>query len=38
LFGSAPLPSSLWLDVLGVSLAAYAVVEAEKWLRRRSGR
>jgi Ca2+-transporting ATPase len=38
LFGSAPLPSSLWLDVLGVSLGAYVVVEAEKGLRRRPGR
>jgi len=34
-FGSAPLPPQLWLDVLGVSVAAYTVIEIEKWLRRR---
>ncbi len=34
-FGSAPIPLFLWLDVLGVSLAAYVIVEFEKWLRRR---
>ena len=38
LFGSAGMPGYLWLDVIGVSLAAYGVVEAEKWLRRRSAR
>ena len=36
LFESAPLPYSLWLDVLAVGIAGYAVVEIEKWLRRRS--
>jgi cation-transporting ATPase F len=35
LFGSAAIPFALWLDVIGVSLAAYLVVEAEKWLRRK---
>jgi cation-transporting P-type ATPase F len=35
IFGSAPLSSDLWLDVIGVSLAAYALIEIEKWLRRR---
>jgi Ca2+-transporting ATPase len=35
IFGSAPLPLELWLDVLAFSLAAYCLVEAEKWLRRR---
>ncbi|MBN1440675.1 MAG: HAD-IC family P-type ATPase [Anaerolineales bacterium] len=38
LFGSAGIPGYLWLDVIGVSLAAYAVVEVEKGLRRRFGR
>jgi Ca2+-transporting ATPase len=33
IFGSAPIPLALWLDVLGVSLAAYILVEIEKWLR-----
>jgi cation-transporting ATPase F len=35
LFKSAPLTARLWLDVLAVSLAAFLVVELEKWLRRR---
>jgi Ca2+-transporting ATPase len=35
LFGSAPLSLVLWLDVLGVGLAAFLLVEIEKWLRRR---
>lgn len=35
LFSSAPIPLALWLDVLVVSLAAYILVEAEKWLRRK---
>ncbi len=34
-FGSAPMPFFLWLDVLAVSLAAYGLIEVEKWLRRR---
>jgi len=38
LFGSAPLPLLLWLDVLAVSLAAYLIIEVEKWLRRKSER
>jgi hypothetical protein len=38
LFGSAPLPLWLWLDVLAVSVAAYIVIEIEKWLRRRLAR
>jgi cation-transporting ATPase F len=38
LFGSAGLSASLWLDVIGVSLAAYLAVEAEKGLRRKFGR
>jgi len=33
LFSSAPIPLALWLDVLAVSLAAYILVELEKWLR-----
>ena len=36
LFGSAPIPAALWLDVLAVSLAAYILVEVEKWLRRKT--
>ena len=35
LFGSAGMTGQLWLDVIGVSLAAYLVVEGEKWLRRK---
>ena len=38
LFGSEPIPTILWLDVLAVSLGAYIVIEGEKWLRRKSGR
>jgi cation-transporting ATPase F len=34
-FGSAPLPLRLWLDVLAFGLAAFILVEFEKWLRRR---
>lgn len=36
IFGSAPLSLILWLDVLAVGLAAYVLIEIEKWLRRRS--
>jgi cation-transporting P-type ATPase F len=35
LFGSASIPWQLWLDVLGVSLAAFAIIEIEKWIRRK---
>ena len=38
LFGSAGMTGQLWLDVIGVSLAAYLVVEGEKWLRRKRQR
>jgi cation-transporting P-type ATPase F len=38
LFNSAPMAPSLWLDVLAFSLAAYGLVEGEKWLRRRQER
>ncbi len=38
LFSSAPMSFALWLDVIGVSLAAYILIEFEKWLRRRSTR
>jgi cation-transporting ATPase F len=38
LFVSAPRPLALWLDVLAVGLAAYVLVEVEKWLRRRKAR
>jgi hypothetical protein len=35
LFGSAPMKPSLWLDVLAVSLVAFAIIEIEKWARRK---
>jgi Ca2+-transporting ATPase len=35
LFSNAPITLPLWLDVLGVSLAAYLLIEVEKWLRRK---
>jgi cation-transporting ATPase F len=38
IFGSAPMPFYLWLDVLAVSLVAYILIEIEKWLRRRRER
>jgi cation-transporting ATPase F len=38
LFGSAPMSLTLWLDVIAVSLAAFAVIETEKWIRRKGGR
>jgi len=34
-FGSAPIPPELWLIILAISLAAFALIEVEKWLRRR---
>jgi len=37
-FGSAPMSLVLWLDVLAVGLAAYVIIEVEKWLRRKFGR
>jgi Ca2+-transporting ATPase len=38
IFGSAPIPLGLWLDVLAVGALAYVVIEMEKWLRRRRTR
>jgi cation-transporting ATPase F len=38
LFNSAPISLALWLDVLAFGLAAYIIVEIEKWLRRRKAR
>ena len=38
IFGSAPLPLFLWLDVLMVGIIAYILIEVEKWLRRRAAR
>jgi len=35
-FGSAPLPAFLWLDVFAVSLAAYIIIEIEKYIRRKT--
>ena len=37
IFNSAPLSLAHWLKVLAVGLAAYIIVEIEKWLRRRRG-
>jgi cation-transporting ATPase F len=34
LFGSAPMSLTLWLDVIAVSIAAFVMIEVEKWLRR----
>ncbi|HPH98515.1 MAG TPA: HAD-IC family P-type ATPase [Anaerolineaceae bacterium] len=36
LFQSAPLDAAAWGYIIGVSVAAYLIVELEKWLRRRS--
>ena len=36
IFSSAPLSLAHWLKVLGVGLAAYIIVEIEKWSRRRN--
>jgi Ca2+-transporting ATPase len=36
LFGSAPISLALWLDVLIVGLVAYALIEIEKWWRRKA--
>jgi cation-transporting P-type ATPase F len=38
LFESAPMPAYLWLDVAAVGLAAFFVIEIEKWLRRKRPR
>jgi cation-transporting ATPase F len=38
LFSSAPISLALWLDVLAVGVAAFILIEVEKWLRRRQGR
>ena len=35
LFGSAPMSLTLWLDVIAVSLVAFAIIEFEKWARRK---
>ena len=35
IFHSAPIDAEWWLSILGVGLAIYLIVEAEKWLRRR---
>ena len=37
IFHSAPIEATWWLAILGVGLAIYLIVEAEKWLRRRTG-
>ncbi len=37
LFESAPIPLPLWLNILAVGLAAYIIIEVEKWLRRKWG-
>ena len=38
IFGSAPIPFILWIDIIAVSLGAYLIVEIEKWLRRKFSR
>jgi len=35
LFHTAPLDSESWLYITAVGLAAYVIVEFEKWVRRR---
>jgi cation-transporting P-type ATPase F len=35
LFRTAPIGGAAWLRVLAVSIGAYGIVEAEKWVRRR---
>ncbi len=35
LFGSASMSLTLWLDVIAVSIAAFIIIEFEKWLRRK---
>ena len=35
IFGSAPMSAGLWLDVLGVSVAIFLLVDLDKWIRRR---
>ena len=35
LFGRTPMSLYYWLEVLAVSIAAYILIEIEKWLRRR---
>ena len=35
LFGSAPIPLEMWLDVLAFGVATYVIVEIEKWFGRR---
>lgn len=37
LFHTAPLDAGSWLYITGVGLAAYCVVEFEKWVRRKVG-
>ncbi len=35
LFQSAPISLEIWFNVIAVSIAAYVIVEIEKWLRRK---
>ena len=35
LFGSAPIALLPWLKIIGVSIAAFAIIEVEKWVRNR---
>ncbi len=35
LFGSAPIALLPWLKIVGVSIAAFAIIEVEKWVRNR---
>jgi len=38
LFGSAGISGLRWLEIVAVSLAAFGIIELEKWLRRRKER
>jgi len=37
LFHSAPLDAAAWLRIVGVGVAAFIIVEIEKWIRLRAG-
>jgi cation-transporting P-type ATPase F len=37
LFHSAPLDAAAWLRVVGVGVAAFFIIEIEKWIRLRAG-
>ncbi len=35
IFGTAPIPASSWLWIIGVAVVVHIVMEIEKWIRRR---